>query len=671
MKTHHSLIQGCCLVAALLLSSSMGWAGTLNRGAFKARRQTNLVRQVNSSVLTHSDTLSLRGMGAVYALSIDATIQQPREASFVRIVLEDTKGHDYLVAESDRFRNDTSTVQLSEYCEETAQLAGITPSLLKCYVTGDATLQITGIHASNQESMRLLSTSEETDAAIKKAQVQDIVDRINEYNIRHGKLWRAGLNNWALAESGSGYNGEEDAYTADFKYYAYGFYEMGERPAIRDVPVSNPTFVDSFDWRNRHGKNWITSVKDQGPTTWCAMFAAIGLTESYVNLYYNNPSIDLDLSEQDIISYGPDAIRTLNYELAHVLSHINSGVIDESSLQFTGNWNAPTEPRPVGEECVALSFGTPDFWPGNTKQDIDNTLRYNIINYGPGILGYLYSNVEYIYNKPYSNHFMTLVGYGTVTQQDVDSLFTFVDVSTMGTTMAGNETIGQIYYILKDSYGSASDSIYHHDGYRYIIFYDYSKIREKAFALQFLSRRGHTDAEILVEDKDGDGYFNWGIGLRPDDRLPVWAAQKEDADDSNDTIGCYSDLYGHTKALIYGWNSYDDYFYGTNGVIDSSIVFIRGAYEIARNANVTITGNLIFHPLSTFFLGRNSTVIIDGGIIVDPSFEFESNTKVILKNGGKIYFTKRKPNFTFPLGVSLEIQSGEINYIRDYSIFMP
>ena len=78
---------------------------------FRALARENQSRQFRRTFLT-SDTISLDGMGTIYALSIDATIQQPREASFTRIVLEDTEGHDYLVAESNWFRNDTTEVHL-------------------------------------------------------------------------------------------------------------------------------------------------------------------------------------------------------------------------------------------------------------------------------------------------------------------------------------------------------------------------------------------------------------------------------------------------------------------------------------------------------------------------------------------------------------------------------
>lgn len=109
--------QKCFLMAALL--APVTFYAQVTKECFKARLQTPTKAEMNVQ-LTSSDTISLRQLGTIYALSIDATIEQPREASFVRIVLEDVEGHNYLIAESDRFRNDTTTVNLMEYCEETA-----------------------------------------------------------------------------------------------------------------------------------------------------------------------------------------------------------------------------------------------------------------------------------------------------------------------------------------------------------------------------------------------------------------------------------------------------------------------------------------------------------------------------------------------------------------------
>lgn len=121
MRISKHFMKGCYLLSALLMFFPIKCYATTFNKAFRSCINMRKA-QALSLALTHSDTIPLRDIGVVYALSIDATITQPRESSFVRIVLEDVNGHNYLVAESDCFRNDTSLVQLSRYCEETALL---------------------------------------------------------------------------------------------------------------------------------------------------------------------------------------------------------------------------------------------------------------------------------------------------------------------------------------------------------------------------------------------------------------------------------------------------------------------------------------------------------------------------------------------------------------------
>ena len=69
--------------------------------------------------------------------------------------------------------------------------------------------------------------------------------------------------------------------------------------STRSTTTTSP-FVTEFDWRNRHGKNWMTPVKNQGWCQSCWIFAAVGTVEAYTNLYYNR-LLNYNLSEQEIM----------------------------------------------------------------------------------------------------------------------------------------------------------------------------------------------------------------------------------------------------------------------------------------------------------------------------------------------------------------------------------
>jgi len=69
------------------------------------------------------------------------------------------------------------------------------------------------------------------------------------------------------------------------------------------LPVrASVTYAESFDWRNKDGKDWMTPVKYQGSCGSCWAFSALGVVEAAINIHANDPDLDIDLSEQHLIS---------------------------------------------------------------------------------------------------------------------------------------------------------------------------------------------------------------------------------------------------------------------------------------------------------------------------------------------------------------------------------
>jgi hypothetical protein len=72
----------------------------------------------------------------------------------------------------------------------------------------------------------------------------------------------------------------------------------------RVTPVYAAALPTHFDWSSSSGYNWMTPVKDQGGCGSCVAFAAVGATEGQLRIQANNPSWNVDLSEQHLFSCG-------------------------------------------------------------------------------------------------------------------------------------------------------------------------------------------------------------------------------------------------------------------------------------------------------------------------------------------------------------------------------
>ena len=73
-------------------------------------------------------------------------------------------------------------------------------------------------------------------------------------------------------------------------------------PILSDGEVSTEALPASFDWRDKDGNDWMTSVKDQGYCGSCWAFSAVGTVEAMYNIEQDNPDLDLDLSEEYLVS---------------------------------------------------------------------------------------------------------------------------------------------------------------------------------------------------------------------------------------------------------------------------------------------------------------------------------------------------------------------------------
>jgi len=92
----------------------------------------------------------------------------------------------------------------------------------------------------------------------------------------------------------------------------------------------------NFDWRNRHGENWNSPVKNQGSISSCPGFGALASIESAINLYFNK-HLDLDLSEQSTFSCSNELYHEFSFDInLHKCFGINSPASIICNAKFTG-----------------------------------------------------------------------------------------------------------------------------------------------------------------------------------------------------------------------------------------------------------------------------------------------------------------------------------------------
>ena len=134
------------------------------------------------------------------------------------------------------------------------------------------------------------------------------------------------------------------------------------RDAIEISPPEVSMPIGTFDWRNKNGQNWMTSVKSQGPCGSCWIFGSTSAFEAQINIDANDPTIDFDSSEQHILSCsggGDCGGGSPSLALAYIRDR---GVPDEWCFPYQADDTIPcgnTCPDWQGRACTCEWIGVP------------------------------------------------------------------------------------------------------------------------------------------------------------------------------------------------------------------------------------------------------------------------------------------------------------------------
>ncbi|MEW5871816.1 MAG: C1 family peptidase [Chloroflexota bacterium] len=105
-------------------------------------------------------------------------------------------------------------------------------------------------------------------------------------------------------------------------------------PAQEPLDQGTTALPTSFDWRN-NGGDWLSPVKNQGMCGSCWSFSAVGVSEAAFNIAASNPNLDLDLSEQYLVTDCSSAGNCAGGAKGSALSYIRDyGIPDEGCLPY-------------------------------------------------------------------------------------------------------------------------------------------------------------------------------------------------------------------------------------------------------------------------------------------------------------------------------------------------
>ncbi|UCB58722.1 MAG: PKD domain-containing protein [Thermoplasmatales archaeon] len=170
------------------------------------------------------------------------------------------------------------------------------------------------------------------------------------------------------------------------------------KPAIIDTP-------DYFSWKDYEGQDWTTPVKNQSDCGCCWDFAAIGALESIINIREGNAELDLDLSEQYVLSCIPEAGSCWmgNYAYwafcymrnAYIMGNYYNGVIPESCFPYVGVdsfgcdfYDCDKNPVSCDEKCdnwveELIPIKDYGYWIPDGSSEDREAIKSQIMQHGP------------------------------------------------------------------------------------------------------------------------------------------------------------------------------------------------------------------------------------------------------------------------------------------------
>ncbi len=495
-----------------------------------ATAQTILVEQTFSA---DAAIKPFTGNNPVYSVKMTGAVELLSDSSLVRVVLIDYNSNHYLLYEAYPLITTSKSFNVDGVCDETGYLNGIVPDSIRIdIINANITIDVL-----NVETGYILNATE------LQAQAKWLTDSLkisvmNQRIQQEHMYWRAGRT--PLTST----NFEDKEHTfgqkfniAGFDYYKGGIFEFLYRKYSPGTSFTS-TMVDEFDWRTRHdaslntshyfnpdGDGWITHPENQSVCGSCYVFSVTHTFADFINIHCNQ-MFNYNLSEEEALvctysgtlydcgncSNGGSPYCVLDYIQYH-------GIHQEAACS-----TYLTSPSPP---CSTVCWGNSSLNFTNIYSAIftEDQLMQVLIKKGP-VTCILDSTIF-----PPKGHAMELFAYKIIRAGDT------VYINSYDTIIVGGNSnlIGHVSWIFKNSL----------DPTQYFRYYGQFGTITSRHALSGIVKKTNgssTDTIAPVcRDKDGDGYFWWGVGdlITNCGCPPGVNASEEDCNDNDPNVGPY------------------------------------------------------------------------------------------------------------------------------------